>query len=132
MSSAVAISQPSPLPPPLPMTRIGKRRAGGAHVFPELEPAGKIRREPRIRFISRSAQSEPTRFTARRERGDLIAQLTVYVMTLTVMVLAFPIGFGLLIFNILGGENFRTTAHVMALTGMALALFGAGGILPLF
>ncbi len=64
-------------------------------------------------------------------KQDLPARLTVYALNLTVMVFALPIGLALLFLNILGGENLRTTAHVMALTGLFSALSMAnGGMLP--
>jgi hypothetical protein len=56
------------------------------------------------------------------EHFNLTARATVYVLNMIVMVMALPVGLGLLFFNILFGENLRTTAHVVALTGMALAL----------
>lgn len=82
---------------------------------PALETAG-------IQFTAASIVDESTDFRERVEANSLAARLTVYAMNATVMVFAFPVGFGLLIFNILGGENLRTTAHAMALTGMAIAL----------
>lgn len=66
--------------------------------------------------------------TQRAEHTDFVARLTVYVLNLTIMVFALPVGLALLFMNILGGENLRTTAHVMALTGLfsALALANPG------
>ncbi len=61
------------------------------------------------------------------EHQDTVARLTVYALNLTVMVFALPIGLALLFLNILGGENLRTTAHVMALTGLFSALSAANG-----
>ena len=58
----------------------------------------------------------------RPEHFNFTARATVYVMNMMVLVMALPVGLGLLFFNILFGENLRTTAHVVALTGMALAL----------
>ena len=55
------------------------------------------------------------------EHGDRVARATVYVLNLIIMVFALPVGMALLCLNILGGENLRTTAHVMALTGLFLA-----------
>lgn len=66
----------------------------------------------------------------RPEHQDLTARLTVYVLNLTVMVFALPVGLALLFMNILGGENLRTTAHVMALTGLFSALAAANGGMP--
>jgi len=83
-----------------------------------------------IALTQRSAQHETTNPTERREADDIMARLTVYVLNTILLVVAFPVGFGMLIFNILGGENLRTTAHVMALTGMGTALAAANVQLP--
>ena len=64
----------------------------------------------------------------REEHGDLTARLTVYVMNLIVIVFSAPVGLALLLMNILGGENLRTTAHVVALTGLFIALHDAGAL----
>lgn len=69
---------------------------------------------------------EPCR---REEHRDLTARLTVYVMNLIVIVFSVPVGVGLLVMNILGGENLRTTAHAVALTGMFLGLNASGALL---
>ena len=109
--------------PPLPrrMPRLG--------LLPELAPEergghGLQTMGARIQtaFKSDLVQYESTDFTERAETRDPIAQLTVYAMNATVLVLAFPVGFGLLIFNILGGENLRTTAHVLSLTGTGVGV----------
>ncbi|MGO4915393.1 hypothetical protein [Pseudogemmobacter sp. W21_MBD1_M6] len=59
-------------------------------------------------------------------RGTLATRLTVYTINATLMVIAFPIGFGVLMFNILGGENLRATAHAMSITGTAIGLMASG------
>ena len=58
----------------------------------------------------------------REEHNDRVARATVYVMNGIVAALSLPVGLALLAFNILGGENLRTTAHVIALTGLGTAL----------
>ncbi len=73
---------------------------------------------------SKAVRDEETRFSLREETRSPVACLTVYVLNAILLVIAFPIGFGMLVFNILGGENLRTTAHVIALTGFAIALTG--------
>ncbi|MEO0916730.1 MAG: hypothetical protein AAFY31_07055 [Pseudomonadota bacterium] len=66
------------------------------------------------------------------ESKDLIERLTVYTLNMTVMVFAVPAGLALLLLNIIAGENLRTTAHVMALTGLFTALAAANpGLLSL-
>ncbi|MCV6593216.1 MAG: hypothetical protein OIF48_09720 [Silicimonas sp.] len=62
----------------------------------------------------------------RAEHQDVVARLTVYVVNLIVITFAAPVGMVLLLFNILGGENLRTSAHALALTGTFLALAEAG------
>ena len=75
-----------------------------------------------IEFATHAIQEETTDFREREETYSAEARLTVYALTAAILLFAFPIGFGLLIFNILGGVNLRTTAHAMALTGMVMAL----------
>ena len=111
--------------------RTSTPRGPAGRIFPEIEPVGSTRHDPRIRFSRSSASDEPTCFAERHESRDVIARLTVYALNLTIMLFAFPVGFAILIFNILGGENLRTTAHAMALTGMAVALVNGGMIAPL-
>ena len=118
-----------------PRTRL---TAAEASRFPDLMPVELALREERralfpsdtIALTQRSAQHETTNPTERREADDIMARLTVYVLNTILLVVAFPVGFGMLIFNILGGENLRTTAHVMALTGMGTALAAANVQLP--
>jgi hypothetical protein len=63
--------------------------------------------------------------SGREEHKDTTARLTVYALNLTVMVFTLPVGLALLLLNIVAGENLRTTAHVMALTGLFSALAAA-------
>lgn len=102
-------------------------------LLPELAPPeDRLRGEKTAIFcsdvisLSRDSAMEDVFVPAKRpEHQDLTARATVYVLNLTVMVFALPIGLALLIMNILGGENLRTTAHVMALTGLFSALSAA-------
>lgn len=98
--------------------------------LPDLEPAeDRLRRIKRQIFASDSimlthgsAMEDVLDPKLREEHKTLTARATVYSMNLIVLVMAMPIGLGLLVFNILGGENLRTTAHAIALSGMAIAL----------
>lgn len=109
--------------------------------FPDLEPAVALarRRKRSSRVISRSlelshelthkielvhesAVEEEVVPSKREEPKNLTATLTVYVLNIILMFISFPIGMAMLIFNIIGGENLRTTAHVIALTGTGIAL----------
>lgn len=104
--------------------------------FPSIAPADPERETEDADMLGRygvrlsrsSVQDEPTDFRARPESYDTVARLTVYTLNACVLVVAFPVGFGLLIFNILGGENLRTTAHTLALTGLGTAI-GAAGVM---
>ena len=107
-----------------------------ARRLPSLAPADQVAVERDdtalerygVRFSRNSVQDEPTDFRERPESYDTVARLTVYTLNACVLVVAFPVGFGLLIFNILGGENLRTTAHTLALTGFGTAI-GAAGVM---
>jgi hypothetical protein len=119
-----------------PAGDIAPRPARRAHLsararLPELVPADhKEERRPFVGIDMRSdaVQEEETRFAHRAETRSEVARLTVYAMNATLMIMAFPVGFALLVFNILGGENLRTTAHAMALTGLGIALSGVAGV----
>jgi hypothetical protein len=111
-------------------------RLAGRDLLPELEPPEeRLQREKSNIFSSdsitlshKSAVEDVFQRDMRAEHGDLKARLTVYVMNLIVIVFSAPVGLALLVMNILGGENLRTTAHVVALTGMFLALNQAGAL----
>lgn len=105
-------------------------RVRSRDLLPDLEPPEeRLRREKSHIFLADSIQLshdsamddvfEPS---LRDEHKDLTARATVYVLNLIVMVFALPVGLGLLFFNIIGGENLRTTAHIMGLTGLFVAL----------
>ena len=104
-------------------------------LLPDLEPPEeRLRREKSAIFSAdsillshSSAVEDVFEPNLREEHQDLTARITVYVMNLIVMVMAMPVGLALLCLNILGGENLRTTAHVMALTGLFLALADQSG-----
>ena len=107
--------------------------------FPDLEPASRRRREGSSRVVSRSlefsselghrielihdsAHDEETTPAKRAEPRNEVARLTVYALNGILLFIFFPVGMAVLTFNILGGENLRTTAHAIALSGFAVAL----------
>lgn len=114
--------------------------AQGRDLLPDLEPADeRLRRQRSIIFGSNSinlsqssAMEDVFDPSQRAEHRDVVARMTVYVMNMIVMVFALPVGLALLFLNILGGENLRTTAHVMALTGLFMALASNSGGETLF
>lgn len=99
-------------------------------LLPDLEPAEEQMRHLKRQLLASqtitvthsSALDDVFDPTKRPERSSFVARASVYVVNLIVVVMALPVGMALLFFNILFGENFRTTAHILALTGMALAL----------
>ena len=98
--------------------------------MPDLEPPEERLRKAKSTIFSAdsinlthdSAVDDVFEPNMREEHQDLTARATVYVLNLIVMVFALPVGLALLCLNILGGENLRTTAHVLALTGLFIAL----------
>lgn len=110
--------------------RISRVKSQPTKVLPELEPPEeRLQRQRRSIFMSDtislshdSAMQDQFDPNQRPEQNDLTARATVYVLNLCVMVFALPVGLALLCLNILGGANLRTTAHVMALTGLFMVL----------
>ena len=106
----------------------GTRRRGpdSPAMLPDLEPPAPSWTEKLVRIWRglgrRTVQDEPIDFRDRPERGDLVACLTVYAITASVGLVCLPVGLALVVFNLLGGENFRTTAHVTALTGLGASV----------
>ena len=94
--------------------------------FPELEPAEAGQPAGgRAGYIDRLLHDLRTQFLEVRENPDAdnpLSRLTVYSLNAVLMILAVPVGFAMLIFNVLVGENLRTNVHVLALTGLAITL----------
>ncbi|WP_158221918.1 hypothetical protein [Actibacterium pelagium] len=101
---------------------VNDTRASGmwSEVFPTLET--QVAEEPKVSALAFLNKWADIFGVTPRSDVDVVEQVTVYVMTITLMVLAFPVGFALLIYNILRGESLRTTARVMALNGAVMGL----------
>lgn len=106
------------------------------NLLPDLEPPEERLRQAKSTIFTADAISlshesamedvfEPHR---RDECQDVTARLTVYALNMIIMVFALPVGVAMLCMNILGGENLRTTAHAMALTGLFMALAQSGSL----
>lgn len=101
--------------------------------LPELAPPeerlrshkGQIFSSDAISLSHSSEMDDVFEVAVRPERTDLKARLTVYALNMTIMVFTVPVGMALLVLNVMGGENLRTTAHCMALTGLFSALAAA-------
>ena len=101
-----------------------------SEVLPDLEPPEERLQNARSHIFNAdaislshdSAMQDVFDPNQRMEHTDFVARMTVYVVNLIVIVFALPVGLALLCFNILGGENLRTSAHALALTGLFMAL----------
>ena len=62
-----------------------------------------------------------------REEIGRIEQISVYLMTVTIMLLWFPVGIAMLIYNVLRGENLNATARAMAVTSVGIGLTSLAG-----
>ena len=123
---------------PVGLPRVG-RPISARMIFPELEPAN-IPTAPRrrrvwtralMRIRTQTSRLRLTPKSLRPEARDPKARALVYILNATLLFLAFPVGFGLLIFNVLRGENLPLTAHVMAATGVVMIsaeLLRSGGL----
>lgn len=112
----------------------GARPVGGfrrpprtAHpAFPDLEPAdagaGRGARSGQLDRIRAELAAQFGEIRENPDANNALARLTVYALNAVLLILAFPVGFAMLIFNVLVGENLRTTIHVLALTGLAVTL----------
>jgi hypothetical protein len=94
--------------------------------FPDLEPAESGPRESGILLQFKRLRGDmAAQFHEIRANPDIdnaLSRLTVYALNAVLLVLAFPVGFAMLMFNLLVGESLRTTIHVLALTGLAVTL----------
>jgi len=62
----------------------------------------------------------------RRVSETASGRASIYLMSATIAVFALPVGASMLTYNALSGGSFRATSHMMALTGIGLALGGLG------
>lgn len=96
-------------------------------ILPNIAPSEEKLRKSRLAiFASDLIEIEDVKLEAPSQEVSLPEQLTVYVMTVTMMVMAFPAGFAMMIYNILAGESLKMTARAMALTGCAIGMDFAG------
>lgn len=94
------------------------------------EDAATVRKDERLRrsrreiFADDLIEAVDSKRPPPREEIGFVEQMAVYVMTVTLMVLSFPVGFAMLIYTVFRGENLKATARAMALTGTTLGLSG--------
>ncbi len=87
---------------------------------PEIDP------EPRQLSALRSFLALDESSETKRIAETASGRASLYLMSATIAVFALPVGASMLTYNALSGGSFRATSHVMALTGMFLALAAAG------
>jgi hypothetical protein len=97
-----------------------------SQIFPDLEPAARAGFGDRIAAAWNKmldAVTEDLASALEDPKNNTTAScLTVYAMNGILLIFAFPVGFAMLILNVVGGENLRTTAQILALTGLAMVL----------
>lgn len=112
------------------------RRKADHSALPDLEPAEpRTESDHRRSHIARIRHDLAVQFDELRANPDArnpLARLTVYALNAILLILAFPVGFALLLVNVLLGENLRITVHVLALTGLALSLSSSDGFARVF
>ena len=94
--------------------------------FPELAPAdgGPLAATGHLSRIRREFLAQARETRADPAADNALSRLTVYALCAFLLILAFPVGFAMLIFNLLAGENLRITLHVVALSGLVVLLAG--------
>lgn len=60
------------------------------------------------------------------EKEEVSARFAVYALNGVLLLTAMPVGLAMATYNMLGGENFRLTAQMVALTGMFTGLAATG------
>ena len=113
-----------------------KRPVRGITILPDLAPANSPEAPPARGAVARAAiaaqryvRIDTSRLIATRpEASDPKGRLLVYTLTTALLVLAFPVGFALLIYNILGGEDLRATSGVIAVTGVSMFSLMLAGV----
>ncbi len=109
---------PLTAPVEVPLTRRELRAILPARdLFPELEPAELS--DPAHRT---ALEQDENVFVPEQDCDSVPARLAVYALNASVILFALPVGLALLALNVAVGENMRTTAHAMALTGLFVAL----------
>jgi hypothetical protein len=105
--------------------RVHRHNGKGVHpALPDLEPAESTSGS-HTSHLTRISEEMAVQFAELRNNPDArnpLARLTVYALNAVLLVVAFPVGFALLLINVLLGENLRLNVHVLALTGLALTL----------
>jgi hypothetical protein len=94
--------------------------------FPELAPADSGTRAAtgHLARIRDEVLAQAREIRADPAADNALSRLSVYTLCAFLLILAFPVGFAMLIYNLLAGENLRITLHVVALSGLVVLLWG--------
>lgn len=117
----------------LPVAARRRARVDADEVFPELEPAEPTRSEGaapeslrnHAGRVARDVRTQLAAVLSDPAADNPVSRLMAYTLNLALMVIAFPVGFAMLIFNVLIGASLRVTAQVLVLTALAIALINA-------
>jgi hypothetical protein len=92
--------------------------------FPELAPAesGTRAAAGHLSRVRGESLAQAREVLADPAADNALSRLSVYALCAFLLILAFPVGFAMLIFNLLAGENLRLTLHVVALSGLVVLL----------
>ncbi len=108
-----------------PVRKRRQTRTPAHPALPDLAPAERGPQPGSQSHLGRIGADLAAQFGELKSDPDAqnpLARLTVYALNAILLILAFPVGFALLLVNVLLGENLRITLHVVALTGLALSL----------
>jgi hypothetical protein len=100
--------------------------AQARRAFPELVPAdgGTRAAAGHLDRIRREVLAQAREIRADPAADNALSRLSVYALCAFLLILAFPVGFAMLIYNLLAGENLRITLHVVAMSGLVVLLSG--------
>jgi hypothetical protein len=101
----------------------GRIPHGGNH---SAEDAERLR-SLRAAFCEPETEELPDPSAGIREETAPL-RLSVWMMTFTLAIFALPVAAGLMVFNLLRGENLRLASQTAALTGLFMSLQASGAM----
>lgn len=99
-----------------PVTPLPEDITAPANDLPDM-PMPKFSEATRIR---RALYPEDLSATISPRDMPLVHRISIYTLNTTLLVVAFPVGAGMLVFNAAGRENLTATARAMAITGVGI------------
>ncbi|MCR8725690.1 hypothetical protein [Frigidibacter sp. ROC022] len=121
-------SGPGPQPQPAPLARTpAEPTPQVANDLPDLPRPGHDV-QTRLKAVFGAIQLPRDNALCTAKDATLPGRLAVYALNGSILVMAFPVGMGMLTYNVMKGENLTATARMMALTGIGMALSTYGGL----